>query len=88
MSEHVEMICEGCDVRVVDEEPKVDIAQFLRAAVADGWRDIGEQENIPAVMASVQRAYSFSLFVLFEALCAECVVRVREHRTSRKGRTL
>jgi hypothetical protein len=77
MSEHVEMICEGCDVRVVDEEPKVDIAQFLRAAVAEGWRDIGEQENIPAVMSAVGRAHSFSLLVLFDALCPVCVSRIK-----------
>ena len=76
MSEHVEMICEGCDVRVVDEEPSVDIAQFLRAAVADGWRDIGEQENIPSAIETAKRIAGMSLIVLFDALCPACVERV------------
>jgi hypothetical protein len=79
MSEHVEMICEGCDVRVVDEEPEVNIAKFLRAALADGWRDIEEQENIPEAIDIAKRISGMSLVVLFDALCPECCAMVKAH---------
>lgn len=78
MTEHVEMVCEGCEQRFVWEQPKVNIADYLRAAVADGWRDICEQENIPAVMDAVAAGYHQSLLVLFDGLCPACVARVRD----------
>ena len=49
MNERLEMTCEGCADRFVYDEPVVSIADFLRAAIAEGWREIEEQEIIPAV---------------------------------------
>ena len=78
MNERLEMTCEGCADRFVYDEPVVSIADFLRAAIADGWRDIEEQENIPGYLAAAHFGCSF--IALFDALCPACVARVKEHR--------
>jgi hypothetical protein len=78
MSEHIEMVCEGCDQRFVHEQPEVSIAGFLHEAVALGWRDIAEQENIPQAIEVVQRLAGVQIIAMFDALCPACVARVRE----------
>jgi hypothetical protein len=80
VKEHLEMICEGCDTRFIHEAPSVSVPEFLHDALDLGWRDIGEQENIDEVIALVCRLWGFSMFALFDALCAECVGRVKAHR--------
>jgi len=80
MNERLEMTCEGCADRFVYDEPVVSIADFLRAAIGEGWREIEEQEIIPAVREQGEQHFRYSFVALFDALCPACVARVKEHR--------
>ena len=80
MNERLEMTCEGCGDRFVYDEPVVSIADFLRTAIAEGWREIEEQGELPAVVEQAKQHFRYSFVALFDALCPACVARVKEHR--------
>ena len=89
MKEYVELLCKGCGAVRVEEAAAVDIAGFLRAAIAEGWRGIDEfcaerHSDYCAHRARFAtrrpvRPLEAELFAL-DGICAECVGRIKQLR--------